>query len=71
MTFVIVTLQSQFKSEHTQVQWETCVNLTIFFKVIHYLNEFWKLVLNKFYLKMSDSSSWGKMYFIQFHFLNI
>ena len=55
MTFIIGSSQPDCKSEHNQVKSHgTCGNLTVYFliyKVVHYLNDFRNLLLDKVYLK--------------------
>ena len=57
MTFIIGTFQSQCKSEHNQIKWnkitrDMCKTDSIFFiyKIVHHLNDFWNLFLDKIYL---------------------
>ena len=68
MTFVIGTLQPQFKSEHIQVKWNKITR-----DMCKSDNIFQGSTLFKWILKIISQSLsfWGKMYFIQFHFLNV
>ena len=52
MTFITDTFLSHWKGEHNQVKshW-TCGSLAVFFiyKVVHCLNDFWNVFLDKVY----------------------
>ena len=56
MTFIIGTSQSHCESKHNQVKWnkvtqDMCKSDSIFFiyKIVHCLNNFWNLLLDKVY----------------------
>ena len=56
MTFITGAFQSHCKSEHNQVKWNKttqnmCKSDSIIFiyKIVHYLNDFWDLFLDKIY----------------------
>ena len=47
------------------------VNANLISKIVHYLNDFEIYFLIRFIRKMSDSSTWGKICLIWFHFVNV
>ena len=59
MTFIVIISQFHCKSEHKQVKWnkvtrDMCKSdgiSLLTYKVVHYLNDFWNLFLDKVYLK--------------------
>ena len=56
MTFIIGIFQSHCINEHNQVKWNKVTwdmyksdSIFFIYKIVHYLNDFWNLFLNKFY----------------------
>ena len=56
MTFIIGTFQSHCINVHNQVKWNKITwdmyksdSIFFIYKIVHYLNDFWNLFLNKFY----------------------
>ena len=58
MTFIIGTFLFNCKSEHKQIKWNKVTrhmcksdSISPYYKVVHYLNDFWNLFTDKVYLK--------------------
>ena len=51
MNFIIGIFQIHFRTEHKQVKWNNAIVFFLVYRVVHYLNGFWRLLIDKVYLE--------------------
>ena len=51
MNFIIGIFQTHFRTEHKQVKWNNAIVFFLVYRVVHYLNGFWRLLIDKVYLE--------------------